>query len=386
MTRPGRLVGLDVARCLALVGMIATHVLESRTAAGELTVAHELAGGRASALFAVLAGVTVALLTGGREPLAGGDRRRAATGLAVRAVLVALVGLGLGELETGLAIILTYYGVLFLLGLPFLALRARSLAMLAAAWVVAAPVVSHLVRPALPERRWESPHFAQLADPGPLLSELLLTGYYPAVPWVAYLLAGMAVGRCDLRGRALPAALAVGGAGLAVVATAGSRIATGSAGVREALFPGSRGLDHEDFLVLVSGSQHGTTPADGPWQWLLIVSPHSATPFDLAQTIGSSLLVIGLCLLVVDLLPGPGRSAVAVFFGAGTMTLSLYSLHAVLRTPGVWPAEEPDTFVWHVLVVLAVGALFVAVGRRGPLEAVVGAPGRALRRTTTGQR
>lgn len=381
MAGPGRLVGLDVARCPALLGMIATHVLEVRTPAGELTFAHQLAGGRASALFAVLAGVTLALLSGGREPLRGDDRRRAAIGLAIRAVLVALVGLALGELDTGLAIILTYYGVLFLLGLPFLGLRTRSLAILAAAWVVVVPVVSHLVRPELPERRWESPHLAQLGDPGPLLSELLLTGYYPAVPWLAYLLAGMALGRCDLRGRALPAALAVGGAGLAILATTVSRVATAYPQVRDALFPDSPGLDLRGFLVLISGSQHGTTPADGPWQWLLIVSPHSGTPFDLAQTIGSSLLVIGACLLVVDLLPEAGRRTVAVLFGAGTMTLSLYSLHALLRTPDVWPAEEPDTFVWHVLVVLVVGALFVALGRRGPLETVVGAPGRLLRRT-----
>ena len=43
----------------------------------------------------------------------------------------------------------------------------------------------------------------------------------------------------------------------------------------------------------------GNTPTGGPWEWLLVVAPHSATPFDLAQTIGSALLVIGLCLLVV---------------------------------------------------------------------------------------
>jgi peptidoglycan/LPS O-acetylase OafA/YrhL len=57
---PGdRLVGLDVARCLALLGMVATHVLDERTADGGLTF-EQLAGGRASALFAVLAGVTLA--------------------------------------------------------------------------------------------------------------------------------------------------------------------------------------------------------------------------------------------------------------------------------------------------------------------------------------
>ena len=62
-TRPGRLVGLDVARCLALLGMVATHVLDARTPDGELATAQWLAGGRASALFAVLAGVSLALMT-----------------------------------------------------------------------------------------------------------------------------------------------------------------------------------------------------------------------------------------------------------------------------------------------------------------------------------
>ena len=33
-TSQGRLVGLDVARCLALLGMVATHVLDERTPAG----------------------------------------------------------------------------------------------------------------------------------------------------------------------------------------------------------------------------------------------------------------------------------------------------------------------------------------------------------------
>ena len=59
-TRQGRLVGLDVARCLALLGMVATHVLDARTPDGELATAQWLAGGRASALFAVLAGVSLA--------------------------------------------------------------------------------------------------------------------------------------------------------------------------------------------------------------------------------------------------------------------------------------------------------------------------------------
>lgn len=379
--RPGRLVGIDVARAVALVGMIATHVLDGRTATGELTFSQELAGGRASALFAVLAGVSLALMSGGTEPFRDQEPARTVLGLAARAAVIALVGLALGELETGLAIILAYYGVLFLLGLPFLALRARSLALLAAGWVVAAPVVSHLVRPELPTRTYQSPDFGRLAEPGPLLADLLLTGYYPAVPWVGYLLVGMALGRIDLRGWRVPSALVAWGAGLAILATAVSRMFTGSVAVREAIYPFAP-LSHGELLEILGESQHGTTPAGGPWQWLLVVSPHSATPFDLAQGIGSALVVIGLALALAHALPPPGRAALAVAGGAGAMTLTLYTLHAVMKTPEVWPAEEPDMFVWHLAVVLGIGAVFTMTGRRGPLEALVGWPGRALRRVT----
>jgi uncharacterized membrane protein len=379
--RPGRLVGIDVARTVALLGMIATHVLEGRTATGELTTVQWLAGGRASALFAVLAGVSMALMSGGADPQHGRELGRTTLGLAARAVLVALLGLALGGLETGLAVILAYYGVLFLLGLPFLGLRAPALAALAAVWVVVAPIASHLLRPELPVRELGSPDLDRLSAPGPLLADLLLTGYYPAVPWLAYLLAGMALGRMDLRGWRVPLGLAASGLGLAVVATAVSRLCTSSLEVRDALMP-LRVTTHDELLQVLAGSQHGTTPTGGPWQWLLVVSPHSATPFDLAQTIGSALVVIGLSLALVHVLPRPGRVALAVLAGAGAIPLTLYTLHLVMRTPEVWPAEEPDTFGWHVAVVLGVGAVFALLGRRGPLEAVVGWPSRALRRRT----
>jgi hypothetical protein len=115
----------------------------------------------------------------------------------------------------------------------------------------------------------------------------------------------------------------------------------------------------------------GQTPVEGSWAWLLVVAPHSSTPFDLAQTAGSAAFVLGCSLGVVGLAGRFGARALAVFFGAGAMTLTLYSLHVVLRTKPFWPAEEPESFRWHVLVLLAVGAVFVAAGRRGPLEWLV---------------
>src|SRR5690606_18319682 len=95
----GRIVGLDVARWLALVGMIATHALRPVEANGHATLVESVAAGRASALFAVLAGVSLALMSGGPRPLVGRDLRAAAAGLAVRALLIGAVGLLLAALE-----------------------------------------------------------------------------------------------------------------------------------------------------------------------------------------------------------------------------------------------------------------------------------------------
>lgn len=366
-----------MARCLALLGMVATHVLDERDASGDFTFSQALAGGRASALFAVLAGVSLALISGRRTPPRGRARAGVSAGIVVRALLIATVGLLLGELETGLAVILTYYGVLFLLGIPFLGLRAPTLFGLAAAWTVAGPVLSHLVRPELPARGFANPNLRQLVEqPGHLLSEVAFTGYYPVVPWLAYLLVGMAIGRMDLRRRRNQAALTVAGAAAAATAFLVSRWATRQQSVLDALPTDST----DELLSEIGGGMFGTTPTGGAWQWLLVVAPHSATPFDLAQTIGSALLVIGLSLLVAGAVGGVGERNLAVLFGAGTMTLSLYTLHVVTRTAEVWPQETPDSFPSHVLLLMGVGAVYVALRRRGPLERIVGAASHATAR------
>lgn len=364
MVPPGRVVGLDVARCLALVGMIATHALDTQAADGGVTTVQAVAGGRSAALFAVLAGVSLALMSGRTQPLAGRPLRAAAAGLAVRAGLVACLGLLLGALDTTIAVILTYYGVLFFLGLAFLRLRAATLAVLAIGWSVAAPVVSHLVRPHLPERGYVSPTLESLASPGQLLSELLVTGYYPAFVWLAYLLAGMAIGRAALTAPWMAAAMAALGAGTAGAAQVVSELLLHRPGVRATLASTFTGPGQPGGLAdTLEHGTYGTTPT-GSWWWLSVHAPHSGTPFDLLHTGGSAVAVIGVCLLVTRLAP----RTLAVVFGAGAMTLTLYSLHVVLRVPQAWPEDDVETFTRHVLVVLGIGAACRLAGRSGPME------------------
>jgi len=368
----GRIVGLDMARWFALVGMIATHALRPVEASGHPTLVHSVASGRAAALFAVLAGVSLALMSGGPRRLAARDLRAVAAGLAVRAVLIGLVGLVLAALETRIAIILTYYAVLFLLGLPFLRLRARTLAVLAAGWIVAGPLLSLMVRPelaarGLPEVNVASPQLVDLARPLDLLVVLVFTGWYPAFTWLAYLLLGMAVGRSLLDRARTAMVLLVSGAVIAVGASALSDWLIARPGVFTTLgvtmaSPPAR----DDLVSTLELGLNGTTPTGSTW-WLAIDSPHSGTPLDLAQTGGCALAVIGACLLLTRLAP----RGFAIVFGAGAMPLTLYTLHVVLRAPGLLDDDAPTIFWLHVLAVTLIGSMFRALGLRGPLESVV---------------
>ncbi len=382
-----------MARALALFGMMATHLLPDSVDGQTVSWWQQLAGGRAAALFALLAGVSLALVTDravagpdaagtdgdhpADEPEAPADDvprhtalKAARAGVVVRACVIGVLGLMLGGLDTGIAVILTYYAVLFVLALPFLGMGPRNLAVLAVGWALLAPVLSHLVRPYLPERVGASPSLDfLLLQPVRLVSELLFTGYYPTVPWLAYLLAGLAIGRLPLHRTAPPAALAVGGAVLALSAWGSSWLVLHRLGGLAHL-RATAPADVAPFDVmavdqaLVRGT-FGTTPTTS-WWWLTTAAPHASTPLDLLQSIGSAMLVIGVCLLAGQAAP----RALGLLFAAGTMTLTLYSLHLVALDVGVGPPDDTAGLFWaHVAGATAFGALWRATLGRGPLEA-----------------
>lgn len=366
---PRRIVGVDVARALALLGMMATHILPGRIGL-DVPWPQQLAGGRASALFAVLAGVSMALVSGRQRPVRGRERYAVSARLAVRALLIGALGLLLGVVPSGIAVILTYYAVLFLLGLPFLGLRAGALAVLAAAWALCMPFVAQALRPLLPPHQPGSPRPSSLLHPVQLASELLVTGYYPALVWLAYLFAGMAIGRLALSRRIVAAGLLGAGVALAVGATVASRALLSVEGARAALIatsPDGPGADPRGLDALLTHGLHGTTPTES-WWWLAAAAPHSGTPLDLAQTTGSAMAVVGFCLLLARTQP----RLWAVVFGAGAMTLSLYTLHVLVMAQGYWPyLESPSHYGDQVMLVLVVGAFFALVPLRGPLEWLV---------------
>ncbi|BEK91608.1 DUF418 domain-containing protein [Nocardia seriolae] len=379
------MLALDAARGIAVLGMFAVHVGPQRGQPGAswLTVFE----GRSAALFAVLAGVSLALMSGGAQPATGIAGRRSLIRIATRAVLIALLGLALAQLHSGIGImiILTYYGLFFLLALPALRLSARALAVLAALWAIAGPIASFVIRSHMHQNTFGgSPTFDMFTSWSGLrqgFEMLVITGAYPALTWMPFLFAGMALGRWGIR--ALPPPPVIGaGAGLTLLGYGGSWFAQhplgGRAHLVDLLTQGMEQAGVTDFdpgqIIDMTGL--GTVATTSPW-WLTVANPHSGTPFEVFGATGVALLVIG---GLMALIPRAGI-VLRPLIAAGSCALSLYILQLVAVSVLV-PLPDPDAIAlpggihgpgWPLLALLAIGSLILAtlwrtVFRRGPAE------------------
>ncbi|MEB4614241.1 acyltransferase, partial [Leucobacter sp. M11] len=116
----GRLVGIDLARFLAICGMVVAHVRVIDWAADKPL--NTVFDGNPSTLFAVLGGVSVVLAT--RRYLVAGDVAAARWSLFARGGIVVLIGLLLGLLEDAPAVVvLVPFGVAMWGAIPFLRVR-----------------------------------------------------------------------------------------------------------------------------------------------------------------------------------------------------------------------------------------------------------------------
>ncbi|HAS33607.1 MAG TPA: acyltransferase, partial [Microbacterium sp.] len=90
----GRIAGLDFARGLAIIGMLAAHLLwlGDDVVLADPSTWSNIAAGRSSILFATLAGVSLGLMTGGRHPARGAAMGVARRRIALRAALLWVLG------------------------------------------------------------------------------------------------------------------------------------------------------------------------------------------------------------------------------------------------------------------------------------------------------
>ncbi|GAA1731355.1 heparan-alpha-glucosaminide N-acetyltransferase domain-containing protein [Aeromicrobium alkaliterrae] len=369
--------GIDVARGLAIVGMIGAHTgslpeLLWRDPSTWGSLVH----GRSAILFALLAGVSVALASGGTTRPTGEALRSARLRMAGRALVVLAIGLFLEGLGTEIAVILPVYGVLFLLVIPFLGLRHRTLLVAAAAIALLGPLAVATLQAIALGR----------SGPGVLF---LLQGTYPIAVWLPLMLTGLALGRQALGTIRAAALLLVAGVLLAGLGYGvGNAVNSAIGGPREGVpvSDTSSGSDEFDYyyddvvpgeggsyverLQEIGGFSNVPETAFG-------VTPHSGGTFETIGSGGFALAVLGLCLLLAR----PLRWVLIPVAALGSMPLTAYSTHVVSIAVIVWPfGLAPTAFGWppsfdgnglwasSVIVLMAACTAWALTLGRGPAE------------------
>jgi uncharacterized membrane protein YeiB len=335
-----RIGGLDVARGLAVLGMFGAHLGDTGRLGWDPVTWRALVDGRSSILFATLAGVSIALLSGGRTPATGAQLARARTRILVRAAWVFAIGGVLELLDTFVAIILGVYAVLFVLALPFLRWPPGRLLLTAGVVALAGP----------PLTLWVGQYATARDEDGNAFTFLLFTGYYPAAVWLAFVLVGLAVGRLDLRAARVRAGLVGGGIAAAVPGYLGGWLST------RQLAPGQELAGIETGF----GSVAEWDPA-----WFAGAEPHSSTTFEVVGSGGVAVAVIGLCLLAADLLPRLLYPLASV----GALALSVYTAQiVVIRVLEVDSSDDWGTWVRFTVTALLLASVWRLRLGRGPLE------------------
>lgn len=351
---PGaRVEGFDLARALAFLGMVFVNFrVALATEEGSprwLLWLDTRLDGRASATFVILAGVGVALLAR-RAREAGDDAALAAVRRTLfrRAVFLFVVGLLYWSIWP--ADILHYYGVFLAVGALLLNASDRRLLRLAAALVVlfALLLVSGFDYSAGWD--WQALSYSGFWMPLGFVRNLLYNGFHPVIPWLAFLLLGMWLGRRDLRQPDVWKRLLVVGFTTAVAAEGVSRLL-----VRVA----TPGLGSEDATAVF-----GTAPMPPMPLYMLAAS-------------GTSVVVILFCVRAAERCAGARWLAPLV--ATGQLALTLYVAHVVI---GLAPLEALGherrsvafTVVWGAG--FCVGAVvFSYLWRRrfarGPLEMIM---------------
>ena len=353
-SRTFRIVGYDLARAIALLGMVFVNVkyqMEAEDYGTALQIwLSNLMDGRPAVTFVILAGAGLSLLSscaGGN----GGNHSAVKTYATIlkRAVFLFLVGLAFTRIWH--ADILHFYGIYFAVAVLLIKAPSRTLIILSVgAWIASLLFAFHFNFVALPQADnvW-APEFWTRKG---FFENLLFTGCYPVFPWMVYFMAGMWLGRQNIADCRLQKKILLIGI-LAIV----------SSGTLSWLF--------ENVIVTEQMLE------DFPFVFFLIgTDPFSSSVLAVFSAGGSALLVIALCMMVAR---KAGKSKwMKPLLATSQMSLTLYIAQIgicgfFLLLLGKADKENPLVYAWlwaaaFDIAAVAFAYFWVNHFERGPLE------------------
>ncbi|WP_141537627.1 DUF418 domain-containing protein [Bacillus wiedmannii] len=206
MNTKKRIIGLDFARAWAMFGMLLVNFMVITGAEGNgppfLITFMSLFEGRASALFVILAGIGITLMT--RSAVASNEKIKISNSRKIiwkRSLFLFILGLLLYIMEwTG--DILHYYGVYLFVAAFLITVRKKLLLFLS---IIILLIAQYLQLTFNPFEGWEGPtpfiNYVDFWTIQGFLRNLFFNGYHPIFPWFSFFLIGMIIGRLDLHNK-----------------------------------------------------------------------------------------------------------------------------------------------------------------------------------------
>lgn len=301
---PGRVYGFDVARAIAILGMVIVHfslVMSSdHGGTGWLNAMLEFLDGRAAATFVILAGIGVTLMSQrairSTEPDAIARARR----VLIRRGICLLV-LGFVNLRIWPGDILRVYGVSLVVASRLVTASSRWL-LLSALGCVAGFFVLLVVLDYEQNWDWSTMTYHRLWTTTGLLRNLFYDGFRSVFPWSGFLFFGMWLGRLDLRNPAMNLRVFCVSAGTVLIAEFLSWLCVSY------LLVHAQGMDAETIKALFGT---GSMPP---------------LPLFLLASGGTAVSCIALCVRLADAWPACLRPLA----DTGQLALTWYFAHIVL--------------------------------------------------------
>lgn len=344
--RRDRIIALDAARGLAVIGMFIQHFASTDFSA-------TIVSGNTTLLFVLCGGISYSIMSG--RVLSGRASAPAfRTRMLGRAVFIDSVGYLLILLNAPAGVILPAYAGLFVLALTIVRRSTRTLATVTAILLIVAPPLMLLGSTYLAN----APLLADLAG-GPLSALALAPAF----------VLGMLLGRLDLH--QLRTAVTITAAGAFATITG----AVAGVSILPKLASATETWQATTFPAAGTPDQYATWPNNATqpnFGQLFATAPHTASTFQTLTGLGVACLALGIIALIARLVP----VVLIPFAAAGRVALTLYALQFVVMWAfGLAGADYQLIDVPFAELLIAVVticiALALALFPRGPLEALM---------------
>jgi uncharacterized membrane protein YeiB len=302
-SRNTRIIGLDVARALAIFGMILVNFKIVLGDSGNewLKSAAGLVDGKAAATFVVLAGVGLAMMT--KSATENGDVQKLKSvrkRILKRALFLFIVGLSYVFIWP--ADILHFYGIYMAVTVIFLTSRTSTIMVGAIGFILAFPILMTFIDY---ETSWnfKTYYYLDFWTVNGFIRNLLYNGFHPVIPWTAFMLVGYWFGKQDLYNlKFLKKSFQI------------SLIVFLSIQLLSFL---SLNLFSEETLNSINGLKE-----------ILETSPMPPLPFYMINGIAFALTLISACIILAFRFEN--RSIIQALFKTGQLALTFYVAHVII--------------------------------------------------------